>query len=202
MHNFGLRLCRAKQNKEFIHCEEGVLIPPGKQGPSWKDGNLGRKNAIALGVFPFTFLTPAFTAEHNIIWCGISLWPIYVGCRGSISSQLLAAPLPPPWARWCKMLKSPWLSASTTQQQVKHQYVILIFILNHKHSTVLTTMKKINPIPASIKTIHFELWTGMLSLSSWLYTSLITWTLCHKHSAFETKQNKTLSEGVMESWQT
>lgn len=43
-------------------------------------------------------------------------------------------------------LASPWFWGSNTQQKLKHQWVIIvILILNSKHSTVTATRKKITP---------------------------------------------------------
>ena len=50
-------------------------------------------------------------------------------------------------------LKSPWLSVSTAQQQLKRQCVIsILLILNPKHSTTPATRIKINAIPAETRT--------------------------------------------------
>ena len=54
-------------------------------------------NAITLNVFPFLLLPPALHAEHDIIWCGISLWSVGVSCPSHIPSQLLVGPQPTHW---------------------------------------------------------------------------------------------------------
>ena len=49
---------------------------------------LGKANTITLNVFPFLLLLPTLYAEHDIIWYGISLWPIGFSCPGCVPSQL------------------------------------------------------------------------------------------------------------------
>ena len=49
-------------------------------------------------------------------------------------------------------LKSPWLRVSTAQEELKHQHVInIILIPSPKHSTISSTRKKINSIPAETR---------------------------------------------------
>jgi len=45
-------------------------------------------NAIAL-IIPPSYFTPTFTAEHDAIWYGISLWLVGASCPGAVPSQLL-----------------------------------------------------------------------------------------------------------------
>ena len=42
-------------------------------------------------------LPPSLYAEHDVLWCGISLWPVWVSCPGCAPSQLLVHPQPPHW---------------------------------------------------------------------------------------------------------
>lgn len=68
-----------------------------------------------------------FSLELVTIWDWISLWPIwvsYTGCALPASCALLAFLL----AGQCEKLKGPWFSESTTQQELKHQYVISIIL--------------------------------------------------------------------------
>ena len=61
-------------------------------------------------------------------------------------------------AGYHEKLKRPWLSVSTALQQVEHQCVFsIILILNPKHTTMPTTRRKINSVPAKIKTLTFPL---------------------------------------------
>jgi len=40
---------------------------------------------------------PSLYVQHDVIWCGISLWSVWVSCPGCIPSQLLAHLQPPCW---------------------------------------------------------------------------------------------------------
>ena len=40
---------------------------------------------------------PSFIVQHDVIWYGISLWPVWVSCLCCVPSQLLVPPQPPCW---------------------------------------------------------------------------------------------------------
>lgn len=90
---------------------------------------------------------------------------------GSLGQLFLFCPLPASCASPAFLLarqhekqKSPWLSVSTTQPQLKHQCdANIILILNPKYSIVPATMKKINPIPAKTRTFRTQ--------NSWFYNT-------------------------------
>lgn len=86
-------------------------------------------------------------AEHDAIWCGISLWSFWVSCPGSFCtpSSFLAGQYKKP--------KSTGLDVSTVQQQLQRCCVIsIIHTLNPEHSTIVATGKKTNLIPAETRT--------------------------------------------------
>ena len=100
---------------------------------------------------------PSLYTEHDVIWYGIFLWPVWVTVLAVSPPSFLC---PPAYSLvgWGEKLKSPWLSVNTAQQQLKHQCVInIILILNPNHITVPATRKKINSIPAETRT---PLWQG------------------------------------------
>ena len=39
---------------------------------------------------PLLANSPSLYTEHDVLWCGISLWLVWVSCPGSAPSQLLA----------------------------------------------------------------------------------------------------------------
>lgn len=49
----------------------------------------GKTNTVSSTVSLSSFFTPVFIAEHDAIWHGTSLWPVWVRCPGSDFSQLL-----------------------------------------------------------------------------------------------------------------
>lgn len=66
----------------------------------------------------------------------------------TVSPSNSSCPSSPSLAGLYEKQRSPWLSASNTLQQLKHQFVFsTIFITNPKYSTIWTTMKKIQSIP-------------------------------------------------------
>jgi len=70
----------------------------------------------------------------------------------------LPASCAPPVPHWLSIVseksKSPCLITTTAQQHTKHCCVIVILILNPKHSTIPATMKKINCIPDKTRTAN------------------------------------------------
>ena len=40
---------------------------------------------------------PSLYTGHDVIWCGISLWPVWVSCPGCVPSQLLVHLQPSCW---------------------------------------------------------------------------------------------------------
>lgn len=72
-----------KQNKEFIHYFTSAgrcSVTSRKEGLIVHNGFLGRKIPSLWTSLPFSFVTPAFIADHDIIWYGISFWSIWVTC--------------------------------------------------------------------------------------------------------------------------
>lgn len=59
----------------------------------WNAPLVHNLKAITANVLPFILL-PDFTAEHDVLEYGISLWPVGISCS---SSQLLVHPQSPPW---------------------------------------------------------------------------------------------------------
>ena len=47
--------------------------------------------------WPLASFPPSLYTEHDIIWYGISLWPVGVSCPGCVLSQLLVPPQPSRW---------------------------------------------------------------------------------------------------------
>lgn len=72
-----------------------------KSAVSWED----RKHHSKLHS---SVLNTGFVAGHNVIWYGISLWPVWVSCRGCVSSHLLVHP----W-QGSSRSESLWLTVST-----------------------------------------------------------------------------------------
>lgn len=54
-------------------------------------------------------------------------------------------------------LRSPWLRASTAQQQPKHQCMNIVPILNPKHSCVPAAQKKMTCVPAENRTRSYSI---------------------------------------------
>jgi len=84
---------QAKPNKEFIHCfpPAGSVQPsPGKQGSVTRNGDSGRQTAsLQTCPPPFLLLPPAFYAERDVIWCGMSLRSAGVSCPGHVAPSSL-----------------------------------------------------------------------------------------------------------------
>lgn len=69
-------------------------------------------------------------------------------------------------------LKSPLLRVGTTEQQTKHQGAIyMILLLNQNHSTSPAIRKRINSIPAKMRTM-WHLWTRLSIAHAFLCVSL------------------------------
>jgi len=87
---------QAKQNEEFIHS----LLSIGRQVFSHLQENmhnlLWKTNATTLHNSLF-LVPPAFVAEHDIVWYGISLWSVGISCPGCVLSQLLVHPQTTHW---------------------------------------------------------------------------------------------------------
>jgi len=93
-----MHLSKAKQG---IH----PPLPIGRQVPShlqesrapsgvtvvWED----KRHHSQLPPLPPSSLS--FTDEHDVLWCGISLWSAGVSCPGCVHSQLLLHPQPTHW---------------------------------------------------------------------------------------------------------
>lgn len=60
---------------------------------------------------PSSFFAPAFIVEHNAIWYGTSLWPVWVSCPVCVPSRLLVVFIPL-LAGQHKQQKSPWISTA------------------------------------------------------------------------------------------
>jgi len=110
---------------------------------------LGKTNASTPDVPP-SFIFPQLSiAEHDAVWCRMSLGQLSWWC--STPCQLLLHPQPACW--WGEEHKRPWLRASTAQQQLKHPCLInAVFHTDPKHSPILATVKKISSIPAKTGT--------------------------------------------------
>jgi len=60
---------------------------PGKEGLSMCNVFFGRQTPLPQTLPLFFFFPPAFDAEHEVIWYGISLWSDGVTCPGCVHSQ-------------------------------------------------------------------------------------------------------------------
>lgn len=95
-------------------------------------------------------LPPFFPSFRYWAWCHMVLDIPLVswGQLSWLSPSGSLCPASPSLAGLYEKQRSPWLSASTTLQQLKHKRVFsTIFITNPKYSTIWTTMKKIKYIP-------------------------------------------------------
>lgn len=84
---------------------------------------------------------PSFIFQHDAMWFEIPLWPVRVSCPGCVLSQVLVPPVSS-LAGQHETLKSPWFRVRPTQQQLNHQCVNIIPVLNPKHSSVTVTGEK------------------------------------------------------------
>lgn len=92
---------------------------------------------------------------------------------------------------WGEEQKRPWLNVSTAQQQQKYQCVNFIRILNSKHSTVPSTRKKVNSIPAKAWQLHIA--TTYLSSSGVVWASIFHKGFAHgahRHSSLRLRNFK------------
>lgn len=78
--------------------------------------------------------------EHDLLRCGMTLWPAQVPCPGSALSSFLVHLHGQNMGNWEVL----GLRVSIAQQQLKYQCVIdIILLLSSKHSTVPATKKKL-----------------------------------------------------------
>lgn len=125
-------------------------------------------------------------AHHQLTKCPAHFWAwsSMISNIPLISWDHLSQPysLLTPWLTEHRNVNSPWLSVSITYQQLKHQCVIgLILILHPKHSPVLDTRKKINPILAETR------------IRTQLIEQMMSWLLCHYMGAVSRILNKMLT---------
>lgn len=84
-------------------------------------------------------ISPLIIAEHNVKWCGIFLWPVWVSSPSCAPSQP-----PAPWGQGqSEKQERPWHFAHCTQQT--HCCVISPALIT---SLQQSSYKKINFIPA------------------------------------------------------
>lgn len=97
-----------------------------------------------------TFLTNFSLVLLYIMMSSLaSLCHLFWFCSLSASCELLASSL----TRHLEKLKSPWVSVTAAQQQLKDKCVInVIFVLNPKYNTIQAIRKKDNCIPAETRT--------------------------------------------------
>ena len=92
-----------------------------------------------------------YSFSHDVVWYGVSLWPLWVSCPGYVPSQLPvpASPCAGRAVGESKKLKCPWLCTALLSN--KHQRVISIgFLLKPKHTIIPDTMKK-NSVPGETR---------------------------------------------------
>lgn len=105
---------QVKQNFHSFTTSQGLAT-------SWKVG-LILHNAFlgeqtpSLCTCPSTSFSPAFIAD--VTQHGISLWPVWVHCPGSVHSPFCPPSSSLAWQ--CEKQNGPWLRASTALQQLKH----------------------------------------------------------------------------------
>lgn len=94
-------------------------------------------------IIPFSGNSPSLYSGHDVC-CGISLWPDWVSYPSYAPSQVFSFPSFLPDRAWKKKIRSPWLRINMTKQKPKHQCVIIIILLlNPKHSPVPVIEKKL-----------------------------------------------------------
>ena len=102
------------------------------------------------GCPPWPTLLSFIVFSHDVIWYGISLWPVWVSCPRSAPLHLLVPhhpPPPPPTHTLCWQDSTRrWnILHSTVQKQLKHWCVInTVFLPKAKCSIISDTKKKIN----------------------------------------------------------
>lgn len=116
----------------------------------------------------------AFIAEH-IIWHGICLLSVWIGCPRDILSQPISHPQPTGFEGARGLVRKPKWCATTDQQQTKYWYVTnSSFATNAKHSTS-PAATKINFIPARSSTIlHEEIYVFLAD--NWEEVHQLSWS--------------------------
>lgn len=114
---------------------------------TWEDKCLHSEYA------PFPLLPLVFMAEHDVRWCGISLWSVGFSCPSCVPWQPLACPQPTHWAQGST--EKDLICASTVQP--KHQHVTnAVSATNPKRSNTWAAVMKIKTIlsrPSTTKVI-------------------------------------------------
>lgn len=74
-----------------------IYVITGKSVQVFWDSFLSDRRGWGKGAASPSSSPPIFIAEHDVGWCGISLWPGQGSCPGCIHSQSLANPQPTQW---------------------------------------------------------------------------------------------------------
>lgn len=126
----------AKQKESFIHYFKSAGRHSAASWEAWPQHTqqwLGKTNTTTMNILPFSSIPWASTAEHIVIWSGVSLWSVHAGCPSCVPSQAHALFPPVHWdgMGWCRaewaqeevlLMRKP--SCYCPQQQQEHQWVI------------------------------------------------------------------------------
>lgn len=94
-------------------------------------GYLGRQIPHLLtSLLSFSF-PKAFMAEHDVLWCGVSLWPAGVSCPSCVSSQLLTHLQPA-----CGGERSEEWKGCVLCEHCSARVTNTVLVSNSKHSTM------------------------------------------------------------------
>lgn len=135
-----------KRNKEWIHYFPlaGRCSSVGKTELIMHNDGLGRQKPMFGMSLPSSFSPSALIAEHDAIWYGVPLWPVWVSSPGCVLFHSSCSP-----SSWLggqrEKLKCPWLSVSTALQQLKYQCAVnTVLVTSPKHRAIEVAMNKIN----------------------------------------------------------
>lgn len=121
-----------------------------------------------------------FVAEHDVIWHGISIWPVWASCHSSVPFQLLACPQPS-CCRGRVGKRKPW-GWGCASRELNHLCVInTVLATNPKDSFTGVAVKKVNSIPDGLsadKYIYSYKCIQYLDICTYIYTQ----NVCVVHS--------------------
>lgn len=90
----------AKQKESFIHYFKSAGRHSAASWEAWPQHTqqwLGKTNTTTMNILPFSSIPWASTAEHIVIWSGVSLWSVHAGCPSCVPSQAHALFPPVHW---------------------------------------------------------------------------------------------------------
>lgn len=98
--------CTSKARNSCAAFHQQVNIQPlSEKGSSHVNSFLGRQTPSSTS----SSFTTAFTAKHDAMWYGKSIWPVWVRCPGCVPFQLPVHPQAPLMAGQHEVLECPWL---------------------------------------------------------------------------------------------